>query len=109
MTNSGSVAPAFDERLQLALDYAGLTAGTARRRLLAVGVPCGENHLYKLLDGSSTNPPFLLVAGLSRVLGVAPGWFFDTDVTDDVSVVLVHRYGQATAAAVDQQNGGENR
>lgn len=99
MDDTSPVAPAFDERLQLALDYAGLTAGTSRRHLLALGVPCGENHLYKILDGTSTNPPFLLIAGLSRVLGVAPGWFFDTEVTDDVSVVLARRYGQPDTTA----------
>lgn len=103
MKDSPPVAPRFDERLQLALDYAGVTAGASRRQLLAIGVPCGENHLYKLLDGSSTNPPFLLIAGLSRVLGVAPGWFFDTDVTDDVSVVLARRYGQPEAVTPENQ------
>ncbi len=88
--------PAFDRRLLLAMDYAGLEPGSLWRALRAAGLPVGRDSIYKLLSGARAMPNYQLVGGIAHVAQVDVRWFYDADTPHDLQL-LAALYGLAEA------------
>ena len=73
------VLPDFAERLNLALDYAGMKPSEAHSKLKTLGIDTGVKYVYKLTSGQLTEPPRRIVAGLAAVLGTDARWFCEPD------------------------------
>lgn len=71
--------PDLAERLATATDIAQLTPPQLRERLRDLGVTTGEKSIYKLFDGTTSNPPMRVLAGLTEILHTGYGWWFQPD------------------------------
>ena len=99
--------PNLAERLATASDIAQLTPSQLRDRLRQIGVETGEKSLYKLFDGTTSNPPMRVLAGLTQVLHTGYRWWFELDNDQQLQRALsaywlaIHRPDRANTAEAE--------